>query len=212
MTSLGRQRSGLHETYRLARRLSGCRDEAAWLARQQPDLVGGRLPFSFMSELQVSLALPGSKDQHYAAEASVVDRVAGSVLSSSYKCGGGDVTEWVVLSQLARSNHAITVKTEADGLELARDSIRVVAWAELFNRSHQQGSTDWRMLQRVMAEIEETGRRVPGLYLQKLVVHVDELGRCSEPVEVTDSFHDAAFVTFSFRASNSEKCCSCAYV
>ena len=127
------------------------------------------------------------------------------MLTESYKCGGADVTEWVVVSQHARYNQVgEAAERETPELDLARDSIRVVAWAELFKRSHEHGSTDWRMLQRVMAEIEESGRRVPGLYLQKLVVHVDELGRCSEPVEVTDGFHDAAFVTFSFRASKSD--------
>ena len=66
------------------------------------EVVGGRLPFSFMSELQVSLALPGSKDQHFAAEASVVDRVAGSVLSEPYQSGEAKIKEWAVVSQLAR--------------------------------------------------------------------------------------------------------------
>ena len=161
------------------------------------EVVGGRLPFSFMSELQVSLALPGSKDQHYAAEASVVDRVAGSVLSESYRCEEARVKEWAVVSQLARSCQVSQVEQEADGLELARDSIRVVAWAELASQS-QDGATDWRLLRRVMQAIEDAEGRVPGLWLRKLVVHVDALGRCSRPEEVADDFHDRDLVTFTF--------------
>jgi len=73
------------------------------------EVLGGRLPFSFMSELQVSMPLENSRSwKHFAPETfsvldSVVDRVAGSVLLQTYKCGRGTVTEWVVVSQRARS-------------------------------------------------------------------------------------------------------------
>jgi hypothetical protein len=64
------------------------------------EVVGGRLPFSFMTELQVSLVLQKPKGQKiFSPEASVVDRVAGSVLSESYTCGEGNIREWVVVSQ-----------------------------------------------------------------------------------------------------------------
>jgi len=74
------------------------------------EVVGGRLPLSFMSELQVSLSLDTSmllNPEHYAPEASsvldsVVDWVVGSVLSQTYKCSGSSVTEWVVVSQRAK--------------------------------------------------------------------------------------------------------------
>ena len=48
----------------------------------------------------------------------MVDRVAGSVLSDSYECEGGGVTEWAVVSQLARS---CRVSTAEEGTDLARD-------------------------------------------------------------------------------------------
>ena len=97
------------------------------------EVVGGRLPFSFMSELQVSLAMPGTEGKHFAPEAPVVDSVAGSVLPESYKCGGADVTEWVVVSQHARySLVGEAAERETSELDLARDSIRVVAWAGVY--------------------------------------------------------------------------------
>jgi len=64
------------------------------------EVVGGSLPFAFMTELQVSLVLQKSKGQKtFSPESSVVDRVAGSVLSESYTCGEGNIREWVVVSQ-----------------------------------------------------------------------------------------------------------------
>jgi len=67
-------------------------------------VLGGRLPATFMSELQVSMALENSRARKRASVLdSVVDRVAGSVLQETYSCGGGTVTEWVVVSQRARS-------------------------------------------------------------------------------------------------------------
>ena len=46
-------------------------------------MLGGRLPFGFTSELQVCLAKTDSrcdKELHFALEAAVIDRVTGSVL------------------------------------------------------------------------------------------------------------------------------------
>ena len=110
--------------------------DAAAAMRVTYEVVGGRLPFAFMTELQVSLVLQpsgGDRPENFSPEdpaagspgaASVVDRVAGSVLSESYKCGGGSVTEWVVVSQGATALE----RQEADADSSA---IRVMAWAEL---------------------------------------------------------------------------------
>jgi len=60
-------------------------------------VLGGLLPFGFMSELQVRLSQPekrGDKKLHFAPEAGVVDRITGSVLSAAYKCSGGSTREW----------------------------------------------------------------------------------------------------------------------
>jgi hypothetical protein len=162
------------------------------------EVVGGRLPFSFMTELQVSLVLQKPKGQKiFSPEASVVDRVAGSVLSESYTCGEGNIREWVVVSQscllraktcldaaasvfssktLERSESELSAACDVreegakdlqwTGVTVDRcgqvacdareegaqdlqwtgaDSIRVMAWAELFDAS-QQGATDWRLM------------------------------------------------------------------
>jgi hypothetical protein len=160
------------------------------------EVVGGRLPFAFMPELQVALVVQKSQDQRtFSPEASMVDRVVGSVLSDCYTCGGGKIREWVVVSQCAQACHLICeggVKDMTDP-----DAIRVMAWAELLNAS-QEGATDWRLLKRVMREIEEAGRAMPALYLRKLVLHVDGQDRCAEAQEVDDSFLVKEFVTFTF--------------
>jgi GTPase SAR1 family protein len=159
------------------------------------EVVGGRLPFAFMSELQVALVPKSKQNETFSPEASVIDRVAGSVLSACYKCGGGKIREWVVVSQCAQACHLICeggVKDMTDP-----DAIRVMAWAELLNAS-QEGATDWRLLKRVMREIEEAGRAMPALYLRKLVLHVDGQDRCAEAQEVDDSFLVKEFVTFTF--------------
>jgi len=66
-------------------------------------VLGGRLSSGFMSELQVRLAQSDSVDQdkelHFVPEATVVERISGSVLSVAYTGGGGTVREWVVLSR-----------------------------------------------------------------------------------------------------------------
>ena len=57
---------------------------------------GGRLPFSFMSELQVSLShceletgsADANEELHFTPESAAVDRTSGSVLSAAYRCGG----------------------------------------------------------------------------------------------------------------------------
>jgi hypothetical protein len=56
----------------------------------------GSLPFAFMTELlQVLLVLQRSKGQKktFSPESSVVDRLAGSVLSESYTCVEGNIRE-----------------------------------------------------------------------------------------------------------------------
>ena len=143
------------------------------------EVVGGQLPFSFMSKLQVSLALkPSNHAQHYAPEAVIVDRVAGSVMSDTYTCGGCDVTEWVVVSQCTKSCHVAAVDGTPQDPE--SDSIRVVAWAELIN-DFQHGATDWRLHKWVMHEIECEERGSPELYLRKLVLCVNADGQCAKP-------------------------------
>ena len=90
------------------------------------EVVAVRLPFAFVTELQVSLVLQKSKGSKiFSPESSVVDRVAGSVLSESYSCGGGSITEWVVVSQCAQSCRLSS--EEGDTQSPGADAIRVMA-------------------------------------------------------------------------------------
>ena len=173
------------------------------------EVLGGRLPFSFMSELQVSLALENMRDRkHFAPEVSslldsVVERVAGSVPSQTYKCDGGNVTEWVVVSQRARSCRVSTAEEDLLQNSLLPGAIRVMAWVDL-NRTLQRGATDWRLLKRVMQDIESTERGVPGLSLRQLVVYVNAQGTCSIPQEITGTTMANTFVTFGFDNGSEE--------
>jgi len=154
-----------------------------------------------MSELQISLSMQTFKDgKQFAPEFTIIDRVAGSVLSDTYKCGGGDVIEWVVLSKHWQPSHVSTTDGTpvSQAAELGSESIRVMAWAELIKPSQHNAATDWRLFKRVMHEIEKAESEVPGLCLLKLAVHVDAQGRHAEPQEVTGNFHARPFVTFSF--------------
>jgi len=162
-------------------------------------VLGGRLPFGFMSELQVRLSQPekrGDKKLHFAPEAAVVDRVAGSVLSAAYKCGGGSTREWVVLSR-PLAEHA--KEGEPRKGPVAADCICVMAWSEL---SSQQGATDWRVLRMVMKEIEEMEYNTPGLYLQKQALFVDTSGQVSKPFDIShrhlESAHASELLSFEF--------------
>ena len=86
---------------------------------------GSSLPFGFFNELQVRLSASDSVDAdaglHFAPDAPVVDRIAGSVLSEAYACGRVIVREWAVVS-----------RPWADGAAgKEQKSIRVMGWAEL---------------------------------------------------------------------------------
>ena len=125
-------------------------------------VLGGRLPFGFMSELQVRLSQSekrSDKELHFALEAAVVDRITGSVLSAAYKCGGGRIREWVVLSRPLAGQEQ---ESEPREVLVAADCICIMGWAEL---SSQQGATDWRVFRMVMKEIEEMEHEAPELCL-----------------------------------------------
>ena len=145
-------------------------------------VLGGRLPFGFMSELQVRLSQPekrGDKKLHFAPEAAVVDRITGSVLSAAYKCGGGSTREWVVLSRPLVEH---MTEDEPRNVPVAADCICVMGWCEL---SSQQGATNWRTFQMVMKEIEEMEQDAPGLYLQKQALYVNASGVVSKPFDIS---------------------------
>ena len=172
------------------------------------EVLGDRLPFSFMSELQVLLALDNStilNPEYIALEASifdpVVDRVAGSVLSQIYKCGGVVVTEWVVVSQRAWSCRVSTVEEDMmqDSAVPNADAIRVIAWVEFKTKPSQRGATDWRLLKRVMRDIERAEGGLPGLSLRRLVLYVNSQGVCSCLKEMMGSVQPDTFVRFEFK-------------
>ena len=152
-------------------------------------VLGGRLPFGFMSELQVRLSQPdkrGDKKLHFAPEAAVVDRITGSVLSVAYKCGGGSTREWVVLSRPVTEQ---AKEGEPQKVLVAADCICVMGWAQL---SSQQGATDWRVFRMVITEIEAMQREALGLCLRKMAFYVDVSGQVSEPLDISNRHHATA--------------------
>ena len=138
-------------------------------------VLGGSVPFGFMSELQVLLSalqhtVPADQGIYFAPETAVIDRTCGSVLSDAYKCAGGVVTEWVILSRPR------LVDVHARGSMLA-DCIRIVGWVET---SSGEGGSDWRLFRRVMQEIELMERKALGLCFQKKVFLVDARGKLGQ--------------------------------
>ena len=145
-------------------------------------VVGGSLPFGFMSELQVSLAQTECVDQDQDCELHFahVDRIYGSVLSEAYKSGGGIIREWVVLSQWARKERD---RESAVVDEATESCIRVMGWVELCGSS-LQGSTDWRLFKRVIKKIENMQESSLGLCLQKMALYVDATGNPAKALEI----------------------------
>ena len=149
-------------------------------------VVGGRLPFGFMSELQVSLAQMhvATEDPHKAlhfAPETPVNRIAGSVLSVVYDLGDAIIKEWAFISQgQSDLEHA-----NADAHGYTMDCVRVMGWAELVHSSPEgEGASDWRLFRGAMQKIEDMAKSQPWLCLQKFVLYVDSTGHPSKPVEV----------------------------
>ena len=162
--------------------------------RVEYQVLGGRLPFSFMSELQVSLALREQTVEdreealHFAPEAAVVDRTAGSVLTETYKDDRGRIVrEWAIVS------HARVEQGPAE-------SLRVMAWAEL---SSEEGATNWPLLRRVMRDVQGLATTVAGLNLRKMVVYVDAHGHTAKAA-VRSGARQAHF-TFKFQDGNKRR-------
>ena len=110
-------------------------------------VLGGQLPFSFMAELQVSLAQSeeaGDADlqQHFAPERSVEveeERVGGSVLCERR----GNAKEWVVLSHHhgCRPAHAAGAGAADNSGASRAPVLRVMAWVELMDEPSQPRQT-----------------------------------------------------------------------
>ena len=159
-------------------------------------VLGGHLPFGFISELQVRLAQT-QECLHFAPEAAVVERIAGSVLKLAYRCGGGKIRESVILSQPL----ALT-KQEQQGkpgkVRVTADCICIMGWVELLSKpifdnnskptvdNNCLGATDWRVFRMVMNEIEAMWKEAPGLSLRKLVFFVDTSGQVLKPLDITN--------------------------
>jgi len=166
-------------------------------------VLGGRLPFGFMSELQVSLAQTESVDPneelHFAPEAAVVDRLSGSVLCAGYKCGNGSVREWVIVSRKRTRNEG--KDGEASGH--LTDSIRVMGWVEL-SSSSTKGATDWRLFKRIMQKIEDMEQSAPGLCLQKMVLYVNADGKPATALKIPRDMRQLQVLLFTFSGGNKE--------
>jgi hypothetical protein len=161
------------------------------------EVLGGSLPFGFMSKLQVSLvALAQSKsveeERTSASETAVVDRICGTVLSEAYECGGGEIREWIVLSRppTLHTGHDASSGVMAESVT---DCIHIMGWIELISA---EGATDWRLLTRVMREIEKLEQRAPELCLRKKTFYVDAHGKLSNALEIPRQ--ERLFLRFTF--------------
>jgi len=164
-------------------------------------VLGGQLPFGFISELQVRLAQrqkSNEKNKHFAPEAAV-DRITGSVLSAAYKCGGGNIREWVVLSRPLAYPAGQEQEGEPRRTLVSADCICIMSWVEL---SSQDGATDWRIFRMVMKEIELMWDEAPGLNLRKISLYVDASGQVSKPLDITNRLYvtvdPSELLTFEF--------------
>ena len=163
-------------------------------------VVGGRFPFGFMSELQVTLAQTHCVTEdpenaiHFAPE-NPVNRIAGSVLSVVYDCFSEIIREWAVVS---RGPLGVN-QANADAPGSKMDCIRVMGWAEFADSSPEGvAATDWRLFRMVMQEIEGTQKSQPELCLQKKVLFVDDAtGQPAEPVEVECAASQMKHLTFA---------------
>ena len=161
-------------------------------------VLGGRLSSGFMSELQVRLAQSDSVDQdkelHFVPEATVVERISGSVLSVAYTGGGGTVREWVVLSR------AHDGKLKGGPI----NCLRIMGWAEL---SSSQGPPDWRLFRRVLQEIEGMAKNAPGLILRKNAFFVCASGKLAKPLEITRWNNARQVFSFEFEDGSKTDVC-----
>ena len=167
-------------------------------------VLGGRLPFGFISELQVSLAQTESVDPneelHFAPEAAVIDRISGSVLSAGYKRGGGSVREWVILSR----ERTRDVDENGEASSHSTDCIRVMGWVEL-SKVSVKGATDWLLFRRVMQEIEGMEQKAPGLCLQKMVLYVNADAKAAIALKLSGEVrHRREVLLFKFEDGTTE--------
>jgi Leucine-rich repeat (LRR) protein/uncharacterized caspase-like protein/GTPase SAR1 family protein len=153
-------------------------------------VLGGQLPFSFMGELQVSLAQSeeaGDADlqQHFAPERSVEveeERVGGSVLCERR----GNAKEWVVLSHHhgCRPAHAAGAGAAGGSGEERAPALRVMAWVELMD-AQRPAATDWRLFRHVRGQIKDAAKKVPGLILREMACYVDHGGMLAKPFDLS---------------------------
>jgi hypothetical protein len=157
-------------------------------------VLGGRLPFACMSELQVSLTQQVESVQegrYYAPETAVVNRLCGSVLSAAYKCGGGRVREWVIVSR----DQMVQEQSNPEGTLHVSDCIRVMGWVSL---GSDEGATDWRFFRMVTRQIEDMRQGASGLCLKKMALYVDAEGRQSKHLHVTAALASRPLLSLEF--------------
>ena len=94
----------------------------------------------------------------------------------------------------ARSKEQVVGEASVDTVDTF-ESIRVTAWAELFS---PEGATDWRLLRRVLQEIEDMERNALVLCLKKMATYMDASGKAARPLEITAAVAKRQVVTVEF--------------
>jgi len=154
-------------------------------------MLAGRLAFGSVSELQVCLAQTQKycdKKLHFAPEAAVVDRIAGSVLSAAYKRDGCRFRDQVVLSWPLALAGQMQVQEQAGetGKVPSAASIYIVGRIDI---SSLQGATDC-VFRLVTQEIEAIQRTATGLCLRRIALYAS--GQISKPLDITNRHHETA--------------------
>ena len=178
-----------------AARIQDAGAERPAAVRIKYEVIGGKLPFGFMGELQVSLVQSdnaGDPDvmQHCVPEEVLLsrrisieeERVVGSVLCERR----GNTREWVVLSQ----HHG--------------SALHVMAWAELIE-AHQSATTDWRLFRHVREQIKNAAeQRVPGLTLREMACYVDiSDGTLAKPFDLSRLRRNQEYIRFELDGGGS---------
>ncbi len=78
---------------------------------------------------------------------------------------------------------------------LTTDCIRIMGWVEL-HPSSAEGATDWRLLRRIMREIEGMQQRAPALCLRKMALYVGAHGKAAKALDI--AHHGREFLQFAF--------------
>jgi len=150
--------------------------------------VLGRLPFSFMPELQFALSeIKVGEQENFCPENR---SLAGIVLSKTYKIETGEV------SGVVKEYVIVSTQSSSELEKNAIAEIRVLALVKMDpDFDSEEGMTDWRLFKQVRNKISEVVESMVNLSIRERAVYVNSDGLKSD-LEVTKMVGD--YVQFKF--------------